>query len=769
MKINLNRDWLFSKENGAKRIITLPHDAMLEEKRDPDCCNGANSGYFPGGKYTYEKNLTLKEEELHKDLRLFFEGVYQNCTVSVNGKKAGGHKYGYTEFTISLNKYVHAGDNEIIVNVNNSLEPNCRWYSGSGIYRSVWLLEDELNDPVITTVSTSPAVIHVDAKNPVEIYEDEACIYQGNPGDITIDNAKLWDTEHPYLYRCVQRRGNETKETLFGIRTLGWSAAKGLLINGNRTLLRGGCIHHDNGILGACDFAEASERRVRILKEAGYNAIRSAHNPISRSMLDACDRLGMLIMDECFDGWYIPKTYHDYSRYFSSEWKDDLRTMIEKDINHPCVIMYSIGNEVSETASEKGVKVCRKLADHVRSLDHTRPVTCGINVLLNVYTNMGLGVYKDEGEYKPEPLPRKDGKYKEKKTGSAFFNAAAQKLGAMMFFMSKGSKGDKASRGAAEGLDILGLNYAASRYDEDVVKYPQRVMVGSETMITDQPYNWARVKKYPAVVGDFVWAAWDYLGEACVGDWTYHSSKGLPLLAGSGTIDITGKPGPEVFYQQIIWGMRKEPYIAVQPMNHLHETPSKSAWRMTNAIDSWTWSGYEGQTATVEVYADCAKVRLELNGRLIATEPVKDYKCRFRCPYEPGTLTAQALDENGREVSRSSLTSGNDDEALNLNPEKTVIHCDELVYIPIEFTDSKGILKPYIEIPVYMQVDGAGKLQGLGSALAKTDGSYLSASFTSCRGRLLAAVRAGHHPGIITVSASNGLTAPVTVEIKVEE
>ena len=430
--------------------------------------------------------------------------------------------------------------------------------------------------------------------------------------------------------------------------------------------------------------------------------------------------------------------------------------------------MYSIGNEVSETATAKGVEVCKQLARFVRSLDSTRPITAGVNVLLNVYAKMGLGVYRETEDYKPKPLPQKDG-YKEKKTGSAFFNAMAQKLGPLMFFMSGGKKGDRACRGAAEGLDILGLNYASSRYDPDAANYPDRMMVGSETMAADLPYNWERVKKYPQLVGDFVWSAWDYLGEACIGDWTYHSYKGLPLLAGQGMVDITGKPLAAMAFMQIVWGLRKEPFIGVRPLNHAKEQPSTGAWQFTNAIDSWSWQGYEGVRAMVEVYADAAAVRLTLNGTEVGTKPVKKYKAMFRVPYAPGTLTAETLDGSGRVISSYSLTSAGTETVLTAKPEKTVLTADgqDLCYLPIEFTDRVGTLKPYIEQRVELSVSGPVTLVGFGSAQCKTDEVFDKTYHHSYRGRALAVLRAGTLPGTVRITVKSTGVEPVTVDIEV--
>ena len=776
MEIEFNRGWLFWKEGGTPRTVDIPHDAMLEEKRDSNCVNGKQSGFFPGGKYCYEKEFTLGEEALGKCVELFFEGVYQNCQVSVNGITVGSHRYGYTEFRIDISGQVRQGANRVTVLVDNSLEPNCRWYSGSGIYRPVHLYIRERLHPEkleVRTKSWSPAVIEILADEGAEIavYDGREQILAGGPGEYRIPEARLWSAEMPYLYTCTATLGGETIQTRFGIRKLEWSAGAGLLVNGQRTLLRGGCIHHDNGVLGACGFADAEERRIRILKEAGYNAVRSAHNPMSRAMLDACDRLGMYVMDEAFDGWYLPKNYHDYSRWFSGDWRDDLEAMVEKDRNHPCVILYSIGNEVSETADERGVETCGELAGYVRSLDPSRPVTCGINVLLNVYSRMGMGIYKEKGEYRPEPLPPKGKGYREKKTGSAFFNAMAERLGGLMFFMSGGKRGDRACRGAAGHLDIVGLNYAASRYDADVKAYPERMMVGSETMVTDLPYNWERVRRYPAVVGDFVWAAWDYLGEAGVGNWMYHSDPGLPILAGSGTIDMTGSIGAEAVYQQVVWGLRKEPYLCVRPLNHTGETPTRGAWRFTDALESWTWHGWEGKPATVEVFAQGAFVRLELEGEVIGQKRIKNQKCLFRTKYRPGTLTAIALDQEGKEISRHSLKTGGRDTVLTAQPEKWVLRANgqDLCFLPIEFTDKEGTLQPYREQTVEVSVEGAATLQGFGSAAVKTEESYLGSRFRAFRGRCLAVLRAGTEPGRARVTVKSSGVEPVVVEVEVRD
>lgn len=777
MIVDLNKDWLFCKEGGVPVETDLPHDAMLAEPRDRTCRNGVNTGYFPGGRYQYEKRFVLNEENIGKSIVLHFEGVYQNCRVYLNGLEVGVYHYGYTAFDVDISDAVRAGENTLRVTVDNSLEPNCRWYSGSGIYRPVTMyIRDRIHISQVhlETVNIHPAKVSVDVITTapcsavVEIYDGEKLVSSGTPGVLEIPNAQLWSAESPFLYRILVKTDTDEQEHLFGIRKLCWNAKNGLTVNGQQVLLRGGCVHHDHGVLGACEYPDAEERRIRILKENGFNAVRISHNPASQIMLDVCDRLGMYVMNETFDGWYIPKTYHDYSRRFASDWRSDVTAMVESSRNHPSVIMYSIGNEVSETAAPKGVAVCKELTEFVHSLDHTHPVTAGVNVLLNVYSSMGMGVYRDKGDYKPEPLPRKRG-YREKKTGSAFFNAMTQKLGKLMFFMAAGNRGDKACRGAADSLDILGLNYASSRYDPDVRKYPERMMVGAETMAADLPYNWERVKKYPQLIGDFVWAAWDYLGESCMG-WTYESYKGLPLLANQGMIDITGKPLAAMTFLQVVWGLRKEPFIGVRPLNHAKESPTKGSWQFTDAIDSWNWPGYADTKATVEVYAPGSSVRLSLNGKEIGTKTLKDFKAIFRTRYQPGTLLAEALDADGEVLASYSLSSGTGTMRLHVVPEKRTLRANgtDLCYLPIEFVDAEEKLLPAAEQRVYVEVTGAVALIGFGSALYKTDEKFDQPYHDTYRGRALAVLKAGSVPGSAVITVKSTGVEPVNIQLEVE-
>ena len=292
----------------------------------------------------------------------------------------------------------------------------------------------------------------------------------------------------------------------------------------------------------------------------------------------------MYVIDELYDGWYAPKTYHDLARDFENTWEMDAVRMVEKDKNHPSVIMYSIGNEVTEPSRQKGIHTAGVLAEKIRSLDPTRPITCGLNIMLMKW-NVTL---KENGEYKKEHLPDNT---VDKEGGSAFFNAIMLKVGSILGIFCKGKKSDQLIKGASEKLDIVGLNYGEYRYEEDGLKNPDRILVGSETLVSRQWYNWPRVMKYKYLIGDFVWTGFDYLGETSIGQWEYENQKGLPLSYGGGTIDLIGNLDAQCYYQQAVWGINTKPYIGVRPLTLSNNKTIRRNWRMTDTIDSWTWPG----------------------------------------------------------------------------------------------------------------------------------------------------------------------------------
>ena len=401
------------------KAVTLPHDAMLAEPRTALSAGGTNTGWYEGHDYEYQRTLTVPESELADTRILEFEGIYHNAEVWLNGQKAAFRPYGYTNFYVDCAPFLHAGENELRVIARNADQPNSRWYSGAGIYRPVQLWTAKgahitLNGVKIRTLSLEPAVVEVRVKTTapgtVRLAVDGLPnMQQESDGEavftLTIDNARLWAPEAPNLYTCRVAFANDEVTETFGIRTVAWGT-DGFLLNGKRFIIQGACIHHDNGLLGAVCDPDAVARKVRLLKENGYNAIRSAHNPCSKTLLAECDRQGMLVMDEYIDHWYIHKTEHDYVDYFGEWWHQDLTDMVEKDYNHPSVVLYSTGNEVSETAQKRGIALTKEMTDFLHGLDDSRPVTCGVNIFFNFLSSIGFGVYS-ERQKKRQSAPKK--------------------------------------------------------------------------------------------------------------------------------------------------------------------------------------------------------------------------------------------------------------------------------------------------------------------------------------------------------------------------
>lgn len=697
------------------KAVTLPHDAMLAEPRTAISAGGTNTGWYEGYDYEYQRTLTVPENELADTHILEFEGVYHNAEVWLNGQKAAFRPYGYTNFYVDCAPYLHAGENELRVIARNADQPNSRWYSGAGIYRPVQLWKARgahitLNGVKIRTLSLQPAIVEVRVKTTAPgtvrlTVDDLPAMQQESDGEavftLTLDNARLWTPETPNLYTCrVSFADDEVTET-FGVRKVEWGT-DGFLLNGKRYIIQGACIHHDNGLLGAVCDPDAVARKVRLLKENGYNAIRSAHNPCSKALLTECDRQGMLVMDEYIDHWYIHKTEHDYVDYFNDWWRQDLTDMVEKDYNHPCVVLYSTGNEVSETAQKRGIALTKEMTDFLHGLDDSRPVTCGVNIFFNFLSSIGFGVYSDEKAKKEAERAEKAAK--KKAVGSQFFNNLAGLLGDE--FMKRGATlhgCDVKTRDAFANMDIAGYNYGIYRYKHDLKKYPQRLILGSETFCNDAYKFRELAKQEPRLVGDFVWAGMDYLGEVMVGSWEYADyaetfDGGLGWVsAGSGRIDLTGKPLGEALYTRVALEADNGPYIAVCPVNHTGDRHSPSAWKMTNAMPSWSWTGCEGRKANVEVYARAARVELVLNGHTVGSKTLKnDCLARFSIPYESGTLEAVSYDAADHEIGRYKLQSAGGATSLTLDAEEPAAQTGHLCYVRLRYTDENGITKPLI-------------------------------------------------------------------------
>ena len=794
--MDFNHGWWWKrlKEDGPGAPVTLPHDAMLSEPRSETSAGGVNTGWYEGRDYIYTKAFTPDEELAAKNAVLEFEGVYHNAEVWLNGEKLAFRPYGYTNFYVDLTgKLCAREETTLAVIAHNADQPNSRWYSGAGIYRPVilWTADREyikLNGVKIKTLSLNPVQIEVRVKTEgagtvsVAVLDGERELVSASEETkgqvtftLTLGGAKPWSLDDPQLYTCKVSFGTDAVTETFGIRTLEWGA-HGLLLNGRRTIVQGACIHHDNGVLGACCYEDAEWRKIRILKENGYNAIRSAHNPCSKFLLDACDHLGVLVMDEYIDHWYIHKTIHDYVEYFPQWWKQDLKDMVEKDYNHPSVILYSTGNEVSETAEEKGIALTKEMTEYLHALDATRPVTCGVNIFFNFLSSIGFGQYSDEKaekEAKKAEKAKAAGKQaKEKAVGSKFFNDMAGLLGDE--FMKRGATippCDWRTRDAFANMDIAGYNYGVYRYKYDLKKYPDRLILGSETFCNDAYKFRELAKTEPRLIGDFVWAGMDYLGEVGVGSWEYADyaprfDGGLGwVTAGSGRIDLTGRPLGEAYYTRVALEQDKGPFIAVCPVNHTGDKHSPSAWKMSNAMPSWSWRGCMGKQANVEVYARAYSVELLVNGKSVGKKDLKnDCMVKFRCPYEDGTIEAVSYDGSGKEIGRCTLHTAAPETQLRAVPEEKSVAPGRLCHIRLQYTDENGELKPLERGILSVEVSG-GKLLGLGSACPFNEIGYVTNRTDTYYGEALAVVQAGDGEKFALTVTDGRHTGTVTVPL----
>lgn len=763
-RIDVNHDWQFrSIDGGSWRPVALPHDAMIHEHRDPDTANGYNTGYYPGGTYEYRTTLRFEGRPPASCL-LEFEGVYPHATVMVNDTLAGELAYGYGDYYLDIAALLKSGANTLTVVVDNSDIPNSRWYSGSGIYRPVWLWTAESADvirpdgvhvktSVVGDTTQAPngllADAHTNVNATVTIVLDNPPILgqylsvtiidaqgriaaQFQEGDGTIEDAQLWSPDSPTLYTAlIELHADDgtlldTHTERFGIRTLTCDAVHGLRLNGRRTLLNGGCVHHDNGILGAATMPQAEFHRARILKQQGFNAVRSAHNPLSKAFLDACDEVGLLVMDEAFDMWWMHKTSYDYASDFRDHYADDLASMVRKDRNHPSVVLYSIGNEIADTKSPRAADAARSMRAIIRSLDTSRPIIDCVNpISLSIAAKTKAGI--DQHDIKVEGEPGLNTTL-EHASGPIMLSIIDRLMPAVL------ATGiiDRQTKAVFNEVDVAGFNYCRQGPEWLHRRHPNRVFCASETYPQEIIDTWPTAQRLPYMIGDFVWTGWDYIGEASVSAWAYSNPEPYGwmrqygdhmalrgrltgpyrrypgLLGGSGLIDITGEPTGQMLYRQIVTGMRRTPAITVRPMQLLYGAGSSSSRagrtarfieRGHDGISSWSWSGYEGREAIVQVYSGGRSVELSLNGHVVGRSPVRRCMAEFRVPYEPGTLTATAYDAGGRPIADSSLTSAGREFRVTTifervpNPyprDDPRWNGDELVYESIALTDANG-------------------------------------------------------------------------------
>jgi beta-galactosidase len=767
----LSQGWLFSKsevkggetptldERGWKPVV-IPHDWSIMDGRegagpfDRRATSGQDSGYLSGGVGWYRRHLKLDASAMRKIVRLKFEAVYMDATIWVNGRQVAEHHYGYTAFTVDLTGKLRAGDNVIALRVNHA-DPSSRWYAGSGIIRpaTLQILDCVHIDPDSVFVATPKATpemgmvaIRASASNcaaraqSVELVSKivaangrvvaqtsrRQTLGAGARGEwdqsLAVPRPALWSPASPHLYTLVQetRIGGvvtDSRRTRFGIRTITADATNGLRINGMRLVLRGGNIHHDNYMLGAAGFPDADRRKVALMKAAGYNAIRSAHNPASQATLDAADELGMLVIDEAFDAWNKGKRGQDYSRFFATDWPQDIASMVVSGRNHPSVIFWSIGNEIPEQGSPPGVETAEKLAARVRALDPTRPVTQAVSI---------------------DP-PDSDKQF--------------------------------------ATLDVAGYNYRPHLFAGDHLKFPQRIMYTSESTSRDAFEYWRPVETMPWVIGDFVWTAVDYLGESGIG-WMGYSQDWQKLgpypwhLAYCGEIDATGRKRPAAYYREVLWKTGIDPISAFVrqpdgtqdlPDRHVYPiTPPHLDWALDDVHPSWTWPGQEGKPLDVVVYSELPEVELLLNGASLGRKQVgveSEFKTVFKTPYAPGRLTAIGYD-HGREVARWELrTAGPPFRArVTVDRRHLTANGEDLAYVTVELVDAAGtpVYDQRSDRVVTVRTLGAAALAGIGNGNPQDASSFQSGKRRSFHGRVVAALRASTRTG------------PAMVEVDVE-
>jgi beta-galactosidase len=738
------------------RTVLLPHDWSIEDlPNQSDSVQGpfsANSigatatGYTIGGTAWYRKHFTLNNGT-DKKVTIYFDGVYMNSDVWINEHHLGNHPYGYTAFYYDITPWLKANgqENLIAVRVRNEGK-NSRWYSGSGIYRHVWLTVansvhvDEWG-VYITTPKVSADVAKVNIRtiviNPQNssslklrtriLDKNDKVVAEtisqfpnskiGNSNTFNqstqLNHPNLWSPDAPYLYHAVTdvMQGATVIDhviTNFGIRSINITADKGFLLNGKPIELRGGCVHHDNGILGSAAIDRAEERRVELLKQFGFNAVRTSHNPPSQPFLDACDRLGIIVIDEAFDQWERAKNPQDYHLYFDTCWKKDIDAMVLRDRNHPSVVFWSIGNEINERADASGLVIGKQLRDEVKSLDSTRPVTEAV----------------------------------------------------CAFWDHPGYKWDTTAASFAL-LDVGGYNYQWQEYESDHTKYPQRVMMGTESYPFEAYISWQQVEAHPYVIGDFVWTAMDYLGETGIGHTALDSTEGFQLQtfpwfnSWCGDIDLIGGKKSQSYFRDIIWNRSKIEMLVHAPVPEGHKE-AVSGWGWPDEVASYTFPGEENKSLQVNVYTKYPAVRLELNGKTIGEENVsqKDLTATFNINYQPGSLKAIAI-ENGKAVDSITLKTAGKPAGIKLTADHTHINVspDDLAYVTAEIVDANGDLVPNAIVPLHFSISGNGEIIASGNANPSDAGSFRKPEHNTFRGKCLIIVRPKAHAGKIILKA----------------
>lgn len=808
-RINIDDSWGFvlGKPNiydmfvpRDKKIVNLPHDFMIESDVKKDAKAGHLSGYYEGGVGTYSKILNFTEEDSNKLFYVEFDGVYSNSTVLLNGNKIVSQHYGYTPFHADITNFINFGEENILkVVVNNSAQPNGRWYTGSGIYRHVDMRVSEklhivpfgifaytkhiVNDNACVVVETTvhnktdkiqnvwANVSILDGKtvvgnNKIKMYIPafEKIVAKGN---VVIENAKVWDIDSPNLYNVKVEIEDESHvfdedSVQFGVRTISVDAVNGLVLNGRTVKLKGGCVHHDNGILGAKALRDAEYRKMELHKKNGYNAIRFTHNPMSRDLLDACDELGLLVINEAFDVWTMEKSEHDFSLYFENEWEKELESFLKRDRSRACVIMWSTGNEIPERGGlSNGYYWSYKIANKVRELDHTR-------ILINSVCSFFNGL--EDKLMKKFFLSLRE---EAKQTGGDFVNLDSE------FGKSIWSDFTEAYLST---VDVCGYNYLSHQYEPTHEKFHNRVICGTESKPKEMVEYWNEVLEKSYVIGDFNWTSFDYLGEAGIGAQNYyekseyesmeknHRSVPYPYrTALDSDFGLCGDERPQLALRRILWGS-DETYIAVHNPENYDKVEVLGRWGWPDCENHWTYPKYENKPIKIDVYSKSNDVELIINGKSIGKKSAgkeQKYIASFDTIYESGVIEAVSYN-NGEIVSKNILKTSGEMSGIKITSDKDILKADgqSLAFVNIEVVDKDGNLIPYANLKAKVCVVGAATIAALGTSNPITEENYTSCEFITYKGKVMAVVRTSYEIGKATLKVEiDGMSAEKVFDV----
>lgn len=817
--INLDREWIFRRGhrdsltalNADEGItVNLPHDGMIGTEVSPDAPARSDSGYFKGDVNCYTKYIDIPAEWNNECVGLYIDGAMMNSTVEINGARASLNHYGYAPFYTDITGLLTFGStNRITIHTNTSIPCNSRWYTGSGLYRGVRLCHGpkvhvktdgifvktkEVTDNIAFLEAEIEVVnetgLNRIARINVSINEDgdENIIYrtsrviQINPGteetaemSINLENPKLWDADNPSLYRisvsvidegeyrtrfiASEKPTEDTSESVFGIRTITADSIRGLRINSKTVKLRGGCVHHDNGLLGSVSLYETEARKIRKLKSAGFNAIRTAHNPPSAALIEACDRIGMYVFDEAFDAWGIAKRSGDYSLFFDTDHEKDLTSFVRRDRIHPSVIIWSTGNEIPERGGlNNGYTLATKLAGIIRKLDPTRPISNGICTLWSGLDDV-LAQNQSQNQNSDDAKDR--------------------------------DMWERVTEPFTNGLDVVGYNYMEGQYEKDHELFPERVILGSENFAKEIGHHWPYIEKLPYVIGEFTWTAWDYIGEAGIGkaiyvepddpqvtrgSWALMPPDGSPFpwrLANDADFDITGRMLPQGAYRSVVWSDTKTFLYSMHP-DTFGCTELVTMWGFPKLAATWEYRGCENRKTELWVFSNADEVELIINGISIGRKPVsleKPYpnSVKFVTEYVPGVVEAISYKDGVRVSSDKLITSGGPAK-IRLSPEKNKMTANghDVWYVNIDICDEDGNVVTDASINLKAKIDGPALLAGFGSANPITEDNYTDCETVSYNGHAQAIVRSGYESGKVTLTVTADGIAKDTCSVEIE-